>query len=246
MFTYFFWGKVLPERARLDLNLNKTFKALDIELEGEVIISIILNQVLVTVKVIKEENIFLLKRIVNSLLDAEMSKLAFIRGFSYSAIIDRCLKEDGAEDWVYGIDYPLEKGVHTVGAINEMLNWMQPLSVGVEGILIERCLNDFKSALTHLDDAPFYCYRAIETLRNHCADINGISKSSESRAAQWQTIRDAIGITKEEIGYFTQWATQLRHGHMAYMSGEDESNVLNKTHSILHSYFKYLREKKGH
>lgn len=245
MFTYFFWGKVLPERAQLDLNLNKTFKALNIELEGEVIVSIILNQVLVTVKVQKEENIFLLKRIVDSLLDAEMSKLAFIRGFNYSAIIDRCLKEDGVEDWVYGIEYPLEKSVHNLDAINEMLNWMHPMSTGVEGILIERCLNDFRSALTHLDDAPFYCYRAIETLRNHCSEINGISKAPDSRAEQWQTFRDAIGITKEEIGYFTQWATELRHGHMTYMSGEEESNVMNKTHSIIHSYFDYLRKRMG-
>ena len=117
-----FWGKVLPERAPLDMNYNAQFAVLDLGFKGEAFVNIILNQVLVTLKLDKEEDIFILKRIVSSLLDKEMAKLAFIRGFDYTAIIDMCVKEDLTEDWVFGIDYPIEGGIHSLMEINEMMN----------------------------------------------------------------------------------------------------------------------------
>jgi hypothetical protein len=238
MFTYMFWGKVLPERAPLDMNYNAKFTALDLGFKGEAFVNIILNQVLVTLKLDKEENIFILKRIVSSLLDKEMAKLAFIRGFNYTAIIDRCVKEDLTEDWVFGIDYPIEGGIHCLMEINGMMNWLREVSVGVEGLLIDRCLNDFKSALTHIEDAPFYCFRAIESLRNHCSDLNNVS--DKTRAKQWEVFREVALVSSEEINFFTKWSRDIRHGRVAYMSGDEEVAVVNKARHIIFSYLKRI------
>lgn len=241
MFTYMFWGKVLPERAQLDMNFKVNFIADKLDLKGDAFISIILNQVLVTLKIDKEVNILTLKRIVSSLLDKEMAKLAFIRGFDYTVVIDRCLKEDLTEDWVYGIDYPLESGVHTLKEINERMNWLRMLSVGMDGLLIDRCLNDFKSALTHIEDAPFYCYRAIESLRNHCSEQNDIN--DEPRSIQWEFFRNTALISTEDINFFTKWSRDIRHGRAVYMSDDEEVTVINKAHQIISSYLENISKK---
>jgi hypothetical protein len=112
---------------------------------------------------------FDLRNLVKTLVQNELAMIGYLKGYAYVFQMTRALNQSRGIDYVFGIDIPClaQRGIST--DMNEALSKLQGKTVGPNGVFLFRCFNDLVSSMKHADDTGFYCYRAIDSLRHHCA-----------------------------------------------------------------------------
>lgn len=88
--------------------------------------------------------------------------------------------------------------------------------------------------MKHADDTAFYCYRAIESLRHHCAAVHGMSDANKS--TQWEKFRQVSGCTEEILRQIKEAADPLRHGETSRGSSEDRAKLFMETWDVVDGY----------
>ena len=168
MEQYLFQGVVLPERAQLSLNVSFRFKHLISSVDATASISIVLNQVSVWIDTDVEWNVYDLRNVVRTMLQNELAVIGYLKGYAYDIDVRRVLNRVRCIDHVFGIEIlDIEKrktGIDLDAAISAI----RVKTAGDEGVFLHRCFNDLVSAMKNADDTAFYCYRALEALRQHC------------------------------------------------------------------------------
>jgi hypothetical protein len=239
---YLFYGTVLPERAPLSLKY-KTPKRISVQTaDGEsrslnVHLNIILNQIGVTVEVEQEfERIFDLRNIVKDIIQDDLALVGFIKGHAYNFEITRVINRSFSTDFVFGIDIPViaerNKDMSVQGRFEEILR----KATTPDGIYLKRCFSDLVAAMKDHQNSSFYCYLAIESLRNHCAVANNMLISKEK--AQWKKFREVSGYCREDIErYKPEYADQQRHGKPGKpMSDQERAEMFLLTWDIVDAY----------
>ena len=75
---------------------------------------------------------------------------------------------------------------------------------------LRHALADLRQALALDDDASFYCYRAIESLRQHY--LVGAEDDGAARRQSWEDLRIALGVAETDIEPIKLAARSRRHG----------------------------------
>jgi hypothetical protein len=75
---------------------------------------------------------------------------------------------------------------------------------------LRHALADVRQALVLDDDCAFYCYRAIESLRQNY--VEGDHDDRNVRDASWEALRNALNVTRTEIDEIREAAMPRRHG----------------------------------
>lgn len=75
---------------------------------------------------------------------------------------------------------------------------------------LRHALGDARQALALDDDASFYCYRAIESLRQHY--LAGAEDDGAARRQSWEQLRTALNATEADIAPIRDAAKSRRHG----------------------------------
>jgi hypothetical protein len=88
--------------------------------------------------------------------------------------------------------------------------------------------------MKHADDTGFYCYRAIESLRHHCAAVNGLSDADKSD--QWEKFREVSGCSEETLRAIKAAADPLRHGEVSGIDSEDRAKLFTSTWDVVDRY----------
>ncbi|WP_396328913.1 hypothetical protein [Burkholderia anthina] len=234
MDPYLFHGVVLPERAQLNLHFSVRCMHLHSGVEVRATVSIVLNQVVVWVETDKEWDIFDLRNAVSSLVQHHLSMLAFLLGHAYEFSITRVLNRSRNVDWVFGIDTPLVLDEHPVDDVGAELLLLRNKTTGPNGVYLNRCFGDLTAALKFPDDTPFYCYRALESLRHHAAAVHGLRASSS--ADQWAKFREVANCEKAAIMTIKDAADGLRHGDPLQFENVDRAEVIRATWRIVRAY----------
>jgi len=114
------------------------------------------------------------------------------------------------------------------------LNRIVSKTVGANGLYLQRCFKDLLSAMKDVDDTGFYCYRAIESLRHHCAAIHGLTAADKPH--QWEKFREVSGAKKETLLAIKTAADPLRHGDMGASITLDRAELLKTTWDVVDGY----------
>jgi hypothetical protein len=80
----------------------------------------------------------------------------------------------------------------------------------IDNANLRYALGDVRQALQLDDDSAFYCYRAIESLRQHF--VEGDEEDRAVRVESWRGLRDALGVTEADIRAIGDAAKSRRHG----------------------------------
>jgi hypothetical protein len=96
-------------------------------------------------------------------------------------------------------------------------------------------------AIMHAEDTPFYCFRALESLKQYFGFVTGKSKDGE----QWQEMAKAIGDRRADIEPIRELAFPARHGVPEYLSDEMRKNMFFVTWQIVETYINYRLEQTG-
>jgi len=238
MQTYLFYGVILPERAQISLNFELGFSHLTSGEEGRAKVSIVLNQVAVTVVTKVTWNIHDLRNVVKSILQNELAMIGYLKGYAYDLELTRVLNPSQDIDYVFGIDVACISKPRESIDLDAELKKLKPKTVGRNGVYINRCLSDLVSAMKHADDTGFYCFRAIESLRLHCASVHNID--IDNKKAQWEKFREVSGSDKDDIDKITEAAKPVRHGDIAGITGNEREELFKKTWDVVESYLERI------
>jgi len=234
MEPYLFYGVVLPERAQLSLAFDLTFSHLKSGVRAKAQVSIVLNQVVVWIDSEHNWDIHDLRNVVKNIVQSHLAMIGYLMGYAYSFEITRVLSKERGIDWVFGIDIPCIANRNQSVDLNEALLRLRNKTTGERGVYLHRCFNDLVSAMKHADDTGFYCYRAVESLRHHCASVNGLREAN--KAQQWQRFREVAEVSEESVRFIKAAADPLRHGEPTDGSANDRAELFNQTWTIVDAY----------
>lgn len=236
METYFIQGIVLPERSPITYEFSSKFQHVATGQNCSAKVTILLNQVAIWLDVEEEMSLADLKNLANYMVLDLLYVFSFLNGYTYDFQVTRTINRERGVDAVLGIDHPTIAARRPVIDYAAVVKKVQAHLLGEQGLFIHRCLGDLSAAMRFVEDSAFYCYRAIESLRKHCAAIHGIGGSSKT--LQWEKFREVSGFSKEKIGWIAEFSKESRHGGTSILSIEENEKLLNETWDIVDSYLK--------
>jgi len=236
MEPYLFQGVVLPERAQLSLQFALGFSHITSGIAGVAKVSVVLNQVAVWIETDHEWDIFDLRNVVKNLVQSHLDMVGYLKGYAYDFEVTRVLNRSRGIDYVFGIDIPClaERGKSL--DLNAELIKLCDKTTGPNGVFLNRCFSDLASAMKHADDTGFYCYRAIESLRHHCAATHSLSSADKS--TQWEKFREVANCDEKTLRAIKLAADPLRHGEAAGITSDDRAALFMQTWEVVDGYLK--------
>lgn len=231
---YVFQGRVLPERAPITLQFSAELSAPANGKHLGVDVSIVLNQIIVWVYTADQWDLFDLRNAVASIVQHHLATVSFLMGRAYDFEISRAVNRSRDVDYVFGIDIPCLAESRQNRDVQEDMRRLIAKSGGIHGVFLSRCFTDLVFAMRHADDTGFYCYRAIEALRNHCVAIHSLE--SAERSSQWKKFREISGQSEETIKIVAQSAKPLRHGHSIDITDDERVRLLQATWAVVEAY----------
>lgn len=233
-FEYTFIGLVLPERAQMSYEFSVNINT-DSSGNGEFSCSVINNQLLSTMKLEEDMDVMTLRNFAHNIIQNHFSLLGFYTGIFYDITINRIYNESRSVNYVYGVENTDIKELWGCQDLRAMLDENLPKTYGHSGVLVSRALNDLMNALRNVDDAAFFCYRAIESLRNHNSSLKNIT--SQREAIHWESFRETSKCSRADIDEIKKFADDLRHGKPVAMTAEEVKYVLLMTWGVIRKYF---------
>jgi len=234
MTPYLYEGLILPERAQLSLQFEVHFKHLTSGVSAAAHVSVVLNQVAVWIHTDVEWDILDLRNVVKTILQNQIAAIGYLKGYAYEVEIRRVLHSDLGIDYVFGIDIPCIAERNKSIDIDARIASIREKTIGVEGVLLNRCFNDLVMAMKNADDTGFYCYRAIESLRQHCSIK--FKLNPENKSIQWKKLREIVQCDEDTIRLIKKAADPLRHGDVMSITSEDRKTLFLTTWDIVDGY----------
>jgi hypothetical protein len=219
MATYTFSGSVHPNRAAIR---HLAFAPLEVEspdYPGKLIVrvTIIWSQVSVVVDTADDINddVFTLKNILLGLVASAVDALGYMQGHAYDIEITSVVFPDGSFR-VFGVDVP----VLTESRNARPLAAERVVELTLQNRHVRRALTDLRNAVQASQDTAFYCYRAVESIRQSWAD-------SGSEGKQWVAMNTALRIDRSAHDAIKRWADDQRHGAgILPMTDSDRASAL--------------------
>lgn len=230
--VYIFTGRVIPERAIISVGeMEFLVGSINDDVpEGHLYVEIVLSQISARYLGSSEvKNLFSLRNLVEETVRFLLDAVGYYHGYAYNAEIIQVIRPFSAKKHVFGIDIPVLKGlVEQAGiSIHEIFT-----TVVKCGNHLKESLSDVREAIKSPRDTGFFCYRAIESLKNCCADRNhGLND-----AQAWSLFRQTYSIGKDDIMRIKHFADAPRHGNYTEripMSDEDRAEIFVKTWKII-------------
>lgn len=237
MELYLFEGIVHPERAQITFQLPPLgFRHITSGTEAAAYVSIILNRIALWVESPTEWDIFDLRNVAATILQNELAIVAYLKGYAYDVEIRRVLNRARNIDYVFGIDIPcIAKRKEEINLTKEVEK-IHAKTAGDAGVYLHRCFADLTAAMKTPDDTGFYCYRAIEALRQYCIVRFGLDP--EKKSEQWSKIRQVARCDEQTLLDIKAAADPVRHGAILGLTSAQRETLFTKTWDVVDGFLK--------
>lgn len=232
---YTFSGKVHPERANVSIaDVRAQLKASGGEIDGELRYYIALSQVTATFVCEKAvPNVWTLKNYVEDAIRVALDGLGYTLGCGYDLEVTSMIDSLGNRPVVFGVGIPaVEKTAAEAGVKFEHI---MDVFKDAAGGYLQHCLADLREAIRVPKDTGFFCYRAIESLRQFFVH----EKGAKDDKASWEMLRAELDVNRADIDTIKRFADPARHGHSAEITDDQRANVFSLTWGIVNKFIKY-------
>lgn len=96
---------------------------------------------------------------------------------------------------------------------------------------------DFSRWIKYPKMTPFFCYRAIETIRKFYFD-------EKKKKNWWENMRDKLEIEKKEFKEILKFSDDNRHWDYPAITYEEREDIMNFTRKVIDKFIKYSKNKK--
>lgn len=235
MNIYYLQGVIHPRRAQIKEHPFKAkFQHVASGNSAELRAQILMNELSIRVETIDDWDIFDLRNVARYLTQTELALIGYLVGCAYIAEIVRVTCEAKDIDVVYGIDIPSIGNRSRTVDFKAALSQLKQFCLGKSGVFFQRCMNDLLLAMQHPEDTAFFCYRALEALKNHF--ISNVCNPPANKSAQWEEFRSLVQCSRADIDFIKNEADPLRHADNLIFSREDRETLFARTWDIVEAY----------
>ncbi len=240
MFLYIIKGRVLPIRASLSFGpvkfhfVNKDEESLasgGTESLANIEISIFSNEITVYYDIEFPKDIYDIKNECLNTCNAVVAQIGFLLGYGYSVEINQILCRELNINFVFGIDIPCLAVRNQGRDISLMMKKIFSIE-GSETRYLQRCFVDLQLAITHPIDTPFYCYRAIESLRHFCR----IRYNLQTEKEQWLKLSELTNKSWNDTKNLKLFANDARHGDHKSFSSQERIDFFDTTWDLVDGF----------
>lgn len=206
------------------------------ESEGTLSLFIRDSQILSIIETDEEtKNIQYLKGLVEEYAYIIVDVLVYTSGVSYDVEVTSAITPSN-EITFFGAERPaLQQHIEREGVyLEERLGNIWGLYSESTNRHLRRALSDLRKASNYPLDSPFYCYRAVESLRHYFGDEDTDKKE------EWERMRAKLGVEKEDIMTIKEFADPRRHGDKIEITEEKRVEILQTTWSMIDSYVDFV------
>ncbi len=263
MFTYVFSGVVIPERANVHIIISpqapvklRLHLPKGDEMRFDVSISISDSQIAVVVK--SGERIDDLKIVrnhieyfVRSIVDA----FGYTDGRGYDVEITSVVGQEDGQPWasfpvwaVFGVEVSAlqqtksERPISFDEVVPLLLELPQqndsdPIIAKLAPQQLRRCLGDLREAIRSPHDTGFFCFRAIECIRQCFV----LLEDGDDHKISWERMGKDLRISESWTKDLAPVSVLQRHGMGHYMSEKDRVQAMQRTWRVVDRFIIYAK-----
>ena len=244
-YTYTLSGRVHPERTyvtlgpiphcRIETRMGDAPLVLDAHIRID-------NAQIMVVASCEEriENLETLRNSVESAVRGVVDAFAFIEGRGYDVEITSVIDSTGEQWTVFGVEIrALQESKNdrsvTFGELYVLLTSQlqrQDETTSFRLMQLRIALGDLREAIRSTSLTGFFCFRAIECLRQCYVDPENQDEIA-ARRDSWERMRQTLCISRSWFSQIENFATPERHGRIRPMSGNERTNILLHTWQVV-------------
>lgn len=239
---YKFSGNISPEiGVPPDFSLSTLpmpLKAIEADICFEATISISGSQVSITVRNLDENaDLVTLKNYVRVAVMGAVDMLNYLWGQGWDVEVTSVRKPNGEQVYFSaGVQELYEAQAERPFAFEREQQFEQLWQVVLKSQHLRRALGNLREAIRLPEDTGFFCYRAVESIRQHFWKEG----DRDDRNQSWVLLRKALRIDKSWIDALTPFAEEQRHGGTPYMSGEARVSAMKRAWKVVDRFCVYL------
>ena len=254
-FTYTFSGRVHPERAYVTLEtiprctIETKFADAALVLDAHIVINN--AQILIVANCQQRiEDLETLRIIIESVAQGAVDSFGYIEGRGYDVEISSVIASTGEQWTVFGVEIAAiqaSKGDRPVsfGELYTLLttrDQSQDETVSFRLMQLRIALGDLREAVRSPKLTAFFCYRAIESLRQCYLGPDERDDEAERRDS-WKRMRNELRIDRSWISQIQEASTVERHGGHKEMSGEQRVDLMLHTWKVVDRFIMSAKNK---
>ena len=235
--SFTFFGKVLPERATLDI--SRPIEAKIQTPDGNVYvikIHIHVNQVITTIKTSNDTDIDFpsLRNHVEEVIRTLIDFAGYLYGIGYDYEMISVLNNETDRVTVFGVDLPVTDGdpKKRAARFNELFSDLK------KSPFLPPALSDLREAIKTPSDTGVFAFRAAQTI------MQAFKKPKESEAKAWNRMIQELNLDKGLRRFMGRGSGDRRHGKPVHISWEDRKAMMRRAWLVVDRYFEYLKRKK--
>jgi hypothetical protein len=232
---YTFFGKVHPERCNVSIpELRAIVGELGAEISGELRYWISLSQVTATFVCANQgPNVYTLKNYVEDVIRVALDALGYTLGCGYDLEVTQMIDSMGNPPVVFGVGVPIIERAAGEEAVT--FDLIVRLFNDTRGGYLQHCLADLREAIRVPKDTGFFCYRAIESLKQFFL-IEGRAKDEKEA---WEMLRSELEVERSALDTIKVLADPARHGNSQSVSDAQRAAAFTTTWDVVNKFLKY-------
>jgi len=229
MYQFIFTGVVHPERANVNVSpIPLEVKNPDGTLICRNTVVIGCSQITAVVETPDAiQDIATLKNHVADSIRTIVDIVGYMFGCGYEVEIRQVIEPVTGISSVFGVNVPVLDQYGEKHGVR--LQAFFALLADERGRYLQRALGDLRDAIGSARDTAFFCYRAIESLRQFYVVVRGAKDKAES----WELLRTELNVSKSDIDEIKRLADPVRHGENIFISDSERANALVKSWDIV-------------
>lgn len=238
MFTYLLTGKIHPERVDFTIGMKMVLSTYhpDFGIKGDVVLEIKNSSILIS---FESETLYsledtgaleTLKNIIEDGVRMVVDAYCYVRSYAYEVEITDIKSLAPKLEYQFGVrgEWNINKGDEIASE-----EFSKMLSVVSKNNLFTNVLADFRRSIKYPAMTASFCFRAIETIRQHVFEDESIGDDIKRRDNGWENLRKSLNLKKESFSEITKFAIPNRHGKYPAITYKERERIMNFTRFII-------------
>lgn len=240
MYKYQLSGKIHPERVGFTIGtkLPLFVEHREFGIKGKVILEIKNSNIVISFDSENKysssdtENLETLKNILEESVRMIVDSYGYVKSYSYEVEITDIKNSDSSLNYQFGVrgEWNIIKDDKST---NEEFSRILHLFTVPENGTIANVLADFRRAIKYPSMTASFCFRAIETIRQHAFEDVSILDNDKRKKDGWKKLRTNLVLKEVDFDEIKRFALPNRHGKYPKVTYGERERIMNFTRSII-------------
>lgn len=233
---WIFVARVTPERIPLSIGQPIEWEAATHDFEYKITATFVDSQVAADVTITKgNPDLLYLRNVVDLDLRGLIDAGAYAYGVRFDLDIISATEVESGKRCVFGINIPVLSD-RKVRFVKENGISTDIIYAALNHTSMRMILADFREAMRFAVGTGFYCYRAIEAMKQHMK----IDEDEKSQIS-WDRLREILNVDRSAIDYVKSHADLPRHGAPSSITDEERKKIFQITDEMIARFIEYLK-----